>query len=311
MAFRTADLVKETTTTTGTGAVTLAGAVSPFQTFAQGGLTNGDVCYYWIGGNTSAPTEWEIGIGTWNTGGTLSRTTVLQSSNSDAAVNFSAGTKTVILVDPAGGARHQLAGTALIAPLKLASGTLLTTPEAGAFEYDGVTFSNTIDVTSGRGISPVEHIFKLTANGSAIGATIADFFGTGSALPLVASATYALEAELYLLKTTAGTVTLTLNTSAASYTNIVAQFINGTIGAVAAMTGGGIHTTTTAAAALPASNSLTTATNYWFKVWGTIETNAAGSFKIRATESAGTITPLRGSFMKLRRLPAGNVGLWA
>lgn len=92
MAFVLSDRVKETTTTTGTGDITLAGAVSGFETFGTN-MSNTDVTRYCIQGGT----EWEIGIGTWNTGGTLTRTAVLQSSNSDSLVNFSAGTKTVFM----------------------------------------------------------------------------------------------------------------------------------------------------------------------------------------------------------------------
>lgn len=96
MAHISADRVKETTTTTGTGAVTLAGAVTGFQAFSAV-MANADTCWYCIAGGS----EWEIGLGTWNTGGTLTRTTILQSSNADAAVNFSAGSKDVFITAPA------------------------------------------------------------------------------------------------------------------------------------------------------------------------------------------------------------------
>lgn len=99
MAFRTDDFVKETTTTTGTGAISLAGARSPAQTFSAA-LANGDTCHYAI--SHQMLNQWEVGIGTYNSGGnTITRTSVLSSSNADAAVNFSAGTKNVDLVMPA------------------------------------------------------------------------------------------------------------------------------------------------------------------------------------------------------------------
>lgn len=94
MAHRTGDRIQETTTTTGTGALTLAGASSGYQAFSAK-CANGDTCYYAV---FSAGTEWETGLGTWGTGGILTRTTVIASSNAGAAVNFSAGTKTVALV---------------------------------------------------------------------------------------------------------------------------------------------------------------------------------------------------------------------
>ena len=99
MAFVLADRVRETTTTTGTGTVTLAGAVTGFQTFAA--IGNGNVTYYTIAGQGTS--EWEVGIGTYTSAGTtLSRTTVLASSNAGALVNFSAGTKDVFCDYPAG-----------------------------------------------------------------------------------------------------------------------------------------------------------------------------------------------------------------
>ena len=86
------DRVQETTTTIGTGTVTLAGAVSGFQSFAA--IGNANTTYYTIAHQTLA--EWEVGVGTYTSSGTtLSRDTVLASSNSGSAVNFSAGTKNV------------------------------------------------------------------------------------------------------------------------------------------------------------------------------------------------------------------------
>lgn len=92
MAHILADRVQETTTTTGTGDISLAGAVTQFQAFSDV-LANGDTTLYAIVGQSG--TEWETGLGTWQTGNTLVRTTVFQSSNSDALVSFSAGTKNV------------------------------------------------------------------------------------------------------------------------------------------------------------------------------------------------------------------------
>jgi hypothetical protein len=90
------DRVQETTTTTGTGTLTLAGAVSGFQSFSV--IGNGNTCYYAIVGGT----EWEVGVGTYTSSGTtLSRDTILESSNGGTAVDFSAGTKNVFVTYPA------------------------------------------------------------------------------------------------------------------------------------------------------------------------------------------------------------------
>lgn len=90
-----ADRVRETTTTTGTGTVTLAGAVSGFQSFAA--IGNGNTTYYTISGQGNS--EWEVGIGTYTASGTtLSRDTVLASSaGAPTKTNFTSGTKDVFV----------------------------------------------------------------------------------------------------------------------------------------------------------------------------------------------------------------------
>jgi len=98
MALVLADRVKETTTTTGTGTVTLLGAATGYQSFSA--IGNANTTYYTIAGQTGS--EWEVGIGTYTSSGTtLSRDTVLASSNSGSLVSFSAGTKDVFCDYPA------------------------------------------------------------------------------------------------------------------------------------------------------------------------------------------------------------------
>jgi hypothetical protein len=97
MALVLADRVKETTTTTGTGTVTLGGAVTGYQSFAA--IGNANTTYYVIAGQGTS--EWEVGIGTYTSSGTtLSRTTILASSNAGSLVSFSAGTKDVFVTYP-------------------------------------------------------------------------------------------------------------------------------------------------------------------------------------------------------------------
>ena len=98
MALVINDRVRSTTSTTGTGAVTLGGAVDGFQTFAAG-IGNSNTTYYAISLNSAS--EWEVGLGTLNgDSSTLTRTTVLQSSNSDNAVDFAAGAKEIFCTLP-------------------------------------------------------------------------------------------------------------------------------------------------------------------------------------------------------------------
>ena len=100
MALIVNDRVKETSTTTGTGTFSLAGAETGYESFVSG-IGTGNTTYYAIELNSAG--EYEVGIGTVTdaTPDTLSRTTIISSSNSDAAVNFSAGTKNVFCTLPA------------------------------------------------------------------------------------------------------------------------------------------------------------------------------------------------------------------
>lgn len=91
------DRVKDTTTTTGTGSITLSGSPpTGFQAFSV--IGDGNETTYCITGGS----EWEVGIGTYTASGTvLSRDEVYDSSNSGSLVNFSAGTKDVFVTLPA------------------------------------------------------------------------------------------------------------------------------------------------------------------------------------------------------------------
>ena len=117
MALVVKDRVKETATTTGTGAVTLGGAVTGFESFSSA-LANSDTTYYAISHRNAD--EWEVGLGTYNSG-VLTRTTILESSNSDSAVSFSSGTKDVFITLPADKAVYLDANDAL------STGNIVTT----------------------------------------------------------------------------------------------------------------------------------------------------------------------------------------
>jgi hypothetical protein len=104
MALALANRVQETSTTTGTGTLTLAGAVSGYQTFAAG-IGSGNTCYYTI---TNAAGSWEVGIGTVGTG-TLARTTLL-SSSTGSLVSFT-GTLNVFVTYPSERSVYQDAST--------------------------------------------------------------------------------------------------------------------------------------------------------------------------------------------------------
>lgn len=143
MALALKDRVKETTTTTGTGTVTLAGAAAGFQSFAAVG--NGNQTFYAI--VDAATGAWEVGVGTYTSSGTtLSRTTVVSSSNAGSLVDFGAGSKDVfvtypssrsVYLDAAGSAVTTLdigtlgASTANISTANITAGTVSTAPTSG------------------------------------------------------------------------------------------------------------------------------------------------------------------------------------
>lgn len=135
MALVLKDRVKETTSTTGTGTITLGGAVAGFDSFSVVG--DGNTTYYAI--VSQSPGEWEVGIGTYTaSGATLSRTTVLDSSSGGALVDFSAGTKDVFVTYPAGRSVYLTAdgtkvaqtafGAVTVDSVAMTAGSVTTTP---------------------------------------------------------------------------------------------------------------------------------------------------------------------------------------
>ena len=144
MALTISDRIKETTTTTGTGTYTLGGAVTGFETFTVN-LSNSDTTYYCCTDNT----DFEVGLGTFTSSGTtLARTTILASSNSNNAVNWSSGTRTIfctipavksVILDASGNAT--LGGNLTVSgTFTLGTGATLT--ESELEQLDGITQGN-------------------------------------------------------------------------------------------------------------------------------------------------------------------------
>ena len=165
MALVLADRVKDTTTTVGTGSVTLSGSPpAGFQSFGAA-IGNGNTTYYTI----NAGSEWEVGIGTYNSAGpVLNRDTVLSSSNSGSLVNFSVGTKDVFVTypaersvngDAAGNININITGSAVTAT----TATNLAAGAAGSIPYQ--TAANTT-------------AFVATASGVFVGGTTPSFSTT-------------------------------------------------------------------------------------------------------------------------------------
>jgi hypothetical protein len=167
MALVLADRVRETTTTAGTGTITLLGAVPSCQSFAAVG--DGNTTYYTIVAYSG--TEWEVGIGTYTASGTtLSRDTVLSSSNSGSLVNFSVGTKDVFVDYPAGRAVYENAA-GNVDGYPITGGTInnttigATTPNTGVF----TTLVGNSTSEFGKGSA---NYFRFTGNTTGNGPTL-------------------------------------------------------------------------------------------------------------------------------------------
>jgi len=130
MSLVLADRVRQTTTSTGTGTITLNGSVEGFQSFTA--IGNGNTTYYTISGGA----QWEVGIGTYSSG-TLARTTVI-SSSTGSKLDLAAGTKDVFVTLPASVAVTSGTDVTL---------TKLTTPVVQATNSGGLSLKNSAGTT--------------------------------------------------------------------------------------------------------------------------------------------------------------------
>ena len=201
MALVVKDRIRETTTTTGIGTLTLAGAVSGFDAFSEVG--NANTTYYSVVHRDA--NEWEVGIGTYTSSGTtLARTTVLASSNSGSATSFAAGTKDVFCTYPAAKSVYSDAsGVVNISSVAITGGTVsgitdLAVADGGTGQGSytngqilvGNTTGNTLEkatITAGTGISVTNGASSITiantlAAASSTDNAVARFNGTGGAL---------------------------------------------------------------------------------------------------------------------------------
>jgi hypothetical protein len=158
MSIILADRVKETTSTTGTGSLTLAGAETNFQSFSSG-LTSGDQTYYTIVDATN--TAWETGIGTFTSPSTLSRDTILASSNSGSAVNLGSGTKEVFITIPAASAGFVGVQGPMLTDATMNASTTYT--QKNVFGVPEFNFGGFTRATTGITV-PYDGIYELYAN---------------------------------------------------------------------------------------------------------------------------------------------------
>lgn len=210
MALVLADRVKETTSTTGTGSYSLNGASTGFQSFADV-LNTSDTTYY----TATNGTDFEVGIGTFTSPSTLARTTILSSSNSGNAINFSAGAKDIFITYPAGRSVF-VSGSSIVpgasATLPVASGGTGASSDSQARTNLGATtlganifgISNPSAVTFPRfnadnTVSSLSDSDFRTAIGAGIGnGTVTSVGGTGTVQGLSLSGTVTGSGDLTL-----------------------------------------------------------------------------------------------------------------
>ena len=172
MALVVYDRVQETTTTSGTGSVTLLGAVSGFQSFAVVGNTN--TTYYTI----TDGAQWEVGIGTYSTSGpTLARTTVLSNSNGNTTPITLSGGLAQVFVTYTAEKSVNLDASDNVTPLgTIASGTWQGTTVGVSYGGTGVTASsgaNSVVLRDANQNTSLNNIFRnITSTVSAAGTTV-------------------------------------------------------------------------------------------------------------------------------------------
>ena len=208
MALVVKDRVKEQTSTTGTGTLTLGGTTTGFQTFSV--IGDGSTTYYAI--VHQSLDEWEVGLGTYTASGTtLSRDTILDSSNSGSAVNFSAGTKDVFITYSADKAIYRDA-SGNVSVTFATSATNATNAVSATFATSATNATNAVSATFATSATNASYALSATNANFATSATYAIDAGNAVSATFAASATNATNA----VNLAGGTVSATTGTFSTS-----------------------------------------------------------------------------------------------
>jgi hypothetical protein len=300
-----ADRVQETTTTTGTGTITLAGAVSGFQSFAV--IGTGNTTYYTI----TSGSAWEVGVGTYTAAGTtLARTTILASSAAGAAISLT-GTSNVFVTYPSAKAVIDLADRS--------AKTYLVGTELMLAEEAGVQYQVTASAVLGSSFTMTQSAYALNNTAG----TVQKIFNgsTNGALTLV-TGTYVFELMLYItgMSATSGNVAFNLQGAGTASIGAAARSLmqsvgvdNTTPGAPVALNGFGVQGTIGNITPL---QIVGTGTALASRIHGAFDVTTAGtlipSISLVNTGTAATVQP--GSYLLIRRVAptaTATVGNWS
>lgn len=296
---------------TPTGASGFAGLMGYTSTATSGGSTTLD--------NTS--TQYQLFTGSASHTVRLPNTSTLTTGWTFHIVNNSTGTLTVNAAPPSLVATVPAQMTLMVTCIST-SGSGSTDWEAGFTDFGSVTGTGAAvlatgptlsgapllnNATSGNAAIASDWTFRLPSNGTAIGPTIADFFGATSALSLEATSVYEIRAYCMFAKTTAGTATWTLTASSAP-TLVVATYLGSPATGLAAgaVTSGFASAAASLTTAFLATGSLSTGVNHAFQFTIQVITNAATNFRFQLTQSAGTATPANGSYYTVKKISSST-----
>ena len=272
MALVLADRVRETTSTTGTGTLTLTGPFSGFRAFSA--IGDGNTTYYAIADANTG--EWEVGVGTYSTSGnTLSRDTVLDSSNTGSLVVFATGAKDVICTQPAERAVYlEAAGTSTIVPGITISGLTASTALALDASKDIVSVANT---GTGSNVLNTSPTLVTPALGTPSSGVVTNLTGTASININGTVGASTPSTGAFTTLSASGTSTLAaVNSGALAVTGAISSTTDATLSGVRVGKGAGAIASNTALGS-GALNANTTGSNNTANGLNALYSNTTGS----------------------------------